>query len=167
MKYLKLVLIVLVLGTIGGCSFPLEEGVPESDIVGDYLYTADAVYYDEFGAKLDQKIGSGTLNLNSKFSVFPDQGWTYDLDYQNLVTHVLSDGGKIYTFNIPSQEIEINHISFIIKGKSEFEVKDPNGTVIGKYDGWIDENDKIQFSCESLNLNSRTKTSTGYSALKR
>jgi len=167
MKYLKLILIVLVLGTIGGCSDPLEEGVPESDIIGDYLYSADAVYYDQFGARIDQKKGSGTLNLNSKFGIFPTQGWTYDVNFQSLVEHTLSDGNKIYTFNIPSQEIEINYTSFIIIGKSAFEVKDPNGSVIGQYDGWIDENDKIQFSCESLNLVTRTKTSTVYTALKR
>ena len=166
MRYFTLLFVMMILG-IGSCTDPVEDEIPGNELIGDYRYSATAIYFDEFGVELNKKSGSGSFNFSTEINIYPIQGWTYAIKYSDFQEHILSTGEKVSTFTIISQEVKINNSSFLIIGLSAYKVKDPDGSVIGQFDGWVDTDGEIYFSCKSLSVANRTKTETTYSALKR
>ena len=167
MKYLRVLFIGMLLSMMG-CSMPWDDAPPINDELGDYSYRANMAYFDEEGTKVAEKQASGSMLLSTNgISIYPKQGWVYSINFANVQEHLLSTGEKIITFNIESQEVYINEFSFLIIGLSAYDVTDPDGTIIGQFDGWIDENNEIKFSCESLNISAKTKTLTSYTGAKR
>jgi hypothetical protein len=166
MKHLKILFIGMLLSVVG-CSMPWDDNPPINDELGDYSYLANITYYNESGTRLTEKQASGSIILGADvISLYPKQGWVYSINFTNVNEHMLSTGEKIITFSIESQEVFISDFRFLIIGQSAYTVTDPNGTVIGQFDGWINENNEINFSCESLNMSARTKTITSFTGTK-
>jgi len=166
MKFFRTILLLLVLGW-SGCSLPWEESIPSNDLTGDYSYTANAIYFDEFGEELNRKTGLGGLHFVKDIALVPLQGWNYNIDFSNFTQIVLSDGTFIHAFDIQSQVIEVKNQEFLVIGKSNYVLTNSDGSFIGAYSGWVDSNNRIYFTCESIDLSTKYKTVTEYTALPR
>ena len=153
--------------TVSGCSYFTEEEVPTNDLIGDYTYSSLSTYFDSYGEVKNELKSTGGLSFTNKFTIVPRTGWSYNIEYTNLNEHILSTGDRVFTFDIPNQSISLNGEEFLVIGVGLYDVNDPDGSIIGTFDGWVDVNSTIYFSYESVNTSTFTKTRTSFQALKR
>jgi len=151
------------------CTVDDEFVIPEGGTEGAYDYYSTTKYYDENGEQTEVGGNEGVINQTStNLTITPFVGWIYDLDINNVQTHILSNGQVVTSFSITVQDEEIDAggelYTFRVKGTRSIELKDSNGDTIGFYDGVIGLNDIITCEFESYNFITYDKVITSIEA---
>ena len=170
MKMINRVFFVLSVVLLNGCSIPFEDdnGVPLNIVDGNYTYSSKTEYFDAKGVSTNSKTNQGSIFFSTVnfpvFNITPIRGWGYSVNGSKFENHVLSDGSVVQTFKIILQGILVNEKSFNVVGAEGIELIDPDGTVVGRYDGIIDANGNLEFDFLSFDLQTGEKVSTRISA---
>ncbi|WP_422360916.1 hypothetical protein [Reichenbachiella sp.] len=159
MKYTLHILSVLLLFSCETSDFT---SIPQEYSESAYDYNSSSDYFDDRGRLSSQGTNRGSLDLflsedQMSMTIYPRLGWSYELTFDNLTEHTLSDGTTATSFRVErSSQYISNSISdddneFRVRGTTNMTLEDDDSS-LGTFDGLIYPDGMIQFEFESVNL---------------
>ncbi|MEP3390230.1 MAG: hypothetical protein ABJO02_18695 [Reichenbachiella sp.] len=138
--------------------------IPQDYSQSSYDYNSSSDYFDDRDRLSHQSTNRGSLDLflsedQMSMTIYPRLGWSYELTFDNLVEHTLSDGTSATSFRIVrsgqylSNAISDDDNEFRVNGTTNITLADGNSS-LGTFDGLIYADGTIQFEFESVNLKS-------------
>lgn len=161
---MKYTLHILALISLFACETSDFTSIPQDYSQSSYDYNSLSDYFDDRDRLSHQGTNRGSLDLFSSegqisMTIYPRLGWSYELTFDNLVEHTLSDGTTATSFRVVrsgqylSNAISDDDNEFRVSGTTNVKLEDGNST-LGVYDGLIHPDGMIQFEFESVNLKS-------------
>jgi hypothetical protein len=151
-----------------GYDSSLDDDPPYNAPFGDFSYVSQSVYFDDNQNEVKRRELGGAINFdpnnNFEMRITPLRGWVYSLEVTSFAAHVLSDNSVVYSFNVGLQSVDLNNETFNVQGLRSLEIRDPDGTLIGTYDGIMESNGTMKLSYFSLDYVSDETTRTNITA---